>query len=364
MDIKAKLRYAALLSLVLLLSSGVSGLADTTKQVASETGVYYTVKKGDTLWDLSQKFSDDPYTWPDLWSKNGQLANPHLIYPGQKIKLVHRSDLDALGAPDSGHDMAVEETGAVEAAAIEKKEEPRSYYYSKIERVGFMKREPITPHGTVFKLKGTDQLMLGEGDIIYIKATEETPLVIGARYVTYRTFTPRQITARLMDVNRKKLNRIRKEIGTQHYLSGVVEIMGERDGFFIARITDSYRSIKLDDKIMPYKKRSRHIPILDGLESMEGEIITAEEGETTFGQDMVGFINRGTSDGIAKGQTYTVFYYETKKTDDAFSTNGLMVPVNIGKFIVIDVQNETATVLVTDSTQGLSPGDYFTYLKK
>jgi len=363
MDIKAKLRYAAVLSLVFLLSSGVSGLADTTKEIASETGVYYTVKKGDTLWDLSEKFSDDPFTWPDLWSKNGQLANPHMIYPGQKIKLVHRSDLDPYGTTGEGQAMATDDSGAIESAETVKAEKPRLYRYSKIERSGFMRREPVTPHGTVFKLKGTDQLMLGKGDIIYIKSNEETSLVIGARYVTYRTFTPRQITAQLMDINRKELNRIRKEAGTQHYLSGVVEIMGERDGFFIARITASYRSIKLNDKIMPYKKRSHDIPIVEGLESIKGEIITAEEGETTFGQDMVGFINRGLTDGIAKGQTYTVYYYETKDTDDDFGGKGLKVPVNIGKFIVLDTQEETSTILVTDSTQGLSPGDHFTFVK-
>ncbi len=359
MDIKAKLRYAALLSLVLILSSAVSILADTTKEVSSETGVYYTVKKGDTLWGLSQKFSDDPFTWPDLWSKNGQLSNPHLIYPGQKIKLIRRSDIDKYGASGEGQALSVDDSGAMEGSDAVAKTDPKSYYYSKIERAGFMRKEPVRPHGTVFKLKGTDQLMLGSGDIIYIKGDEETPLVIGARYVTYRTFTPRQMTARLLDVNRKKLNRVRDEIGTLHYLSGVVEIVGEKDGFFIARISDSYRSIKLNDKIMPYKKRSRHIPIREGLSSMEGEILIAEEGETTFGQDMVGFINRGTRDGIIKGQVYSVYYYEKKVSDNLIKGKSLMVPVTIGNILVIDTQEQTSTVLVTYSTQGFSPGDYF-----
>ncbi|WP_300667697.1 LysM peptidoglycan-binding domain-containing protein [Desulfoluna sp.] len=363
MDIKAKLRYAAVLSLVLLFSSGVSVLAGTTQEVSSETGVYYTVKKGDTLWDLSQKFSDDPYTWPDLWSKNGQLSNPHLIYPGQKIKLIHRSDLDRFGATGEGQSAAMDDSGAVESIAVTAKEESRRYYYSKIERAGFMKKKPITPHGTVFKLKGTDQLMLGKGDVIYIKSNEETPLVIGARYVTYRTFSPREITSRMMDVNRKKINRVRDEIGTQHYLSGVVEIVGEKDGFFIARITDSYRSVKLNDKIMPYKKRSRYIPLLKGLESIQGEIMVSEEGETTFGQDMVGFINRGDRDGILKGQAYTVYYNEAKESNDLFGGKALSVPVTIGNFIVIDTQEETATVLVTYSTQGISPGDFFKFME-
>jgi LysM repeat protein len=362
MDIKAKLRYAAVLSLVLLFSSAVSILADTTKEVSSETGVYYTVKKGDTLWDLSQQFSDDPFTWPDLWSKNDMLKNPHLIYPGQKIKLIRRSDIDRFGAAGEGEALAVDDSGTMEATATVAKEEPKTYHYSRIERAGFMIKEPIAPHGTVFKLKGADQLMLGTGDTIYIRGNEETPLVIGARYVTYRTFTPKEITAKLLDVNRKKLNRVRNEIGTQHYLSGVVEIVGERNGFFIARITSAYRSIKLNDKIMPYKKRSRDIPIRKGLETMEGEIIVAEEGETTFGQDQTGFINRGTRDGIVKGQVYTGYYYEKKEADDMFGGKGLEVPVNIGRFIVVDTREESSTILATYSTQEFSPGDAFKFV--
>lgn len=359
MDIKAKLRYTAVLTLVLFLSSSVSLLADTTKEVSSETGVYYTVKKGDTLWGLSQKFSDDPFTWPDLWSKNNQLTNPHLIYPGQKIELIRRSDLDRYGSNGEEQALSVDDSGSIESAETIAKDEPRSYYYSKIQRVGFMKKEPTHSHGRVFKLHGTDQLMLGTGEIIYIEGDEENPLVIGARYVTYRTFTPKEITAKLLDVNRKKLRRIRNEIGIQHYLSGVVEIIGEKDGFFTARITDAYRAIKLNDMIMPYKKRSRSIPIRKGLSSIEGEIIVAEEGETTFGQDMTGFINRGTRDGILKGQVYSIFYYEQKMRDNLFKEKSLMIPVNIGNFIVVDTQKETSTILITYSTQGLSPGDHF-----
>jgi hypothetical protein len=42
--------------------------------VETESGIYYTVKKGDTLWDISRRFSNSPYLWPDLWSGNTQIA--------------------------------------------------------------------------------------------------------------------------------------------------------------------------------------------------------------------------------------------------------------------------------------------------
>lgn len=48
----------------------------------------YVVKKGDTLWDISAFFLKDPWRWPKLWGANPQVANPHLIYPGDRLTLV------------------------------------------------------------------------------------------------------------------------------------------------------------------------------------------------------------------------------------------------------------------------------------
>ncbi|MGF1693628.1 LysM peptidoglycan-binding domain-containing protein [Photobacterium kagoshimensis] len=48
----------------------------------------YTVKKGDTLWDISNHFLATPWLWPKLWQANPEIENPHLIYPGDKLYLV------------------------------------------------------------------------------------------------------------------------------------------------------------------------------------------------------------------------------------------------------------------------------------
>ncbi len=77
--------------LVVFISALLSGtVAGQTQKIslAKNAPDSYVVVKGDTLWDISARFLQQPWRWPEVWRMNkAQIRNPHLIYPGQVILL-------------------------------------------------------------------------------------------------------------------------------------------------------------------------------------------------------------------------------------------------------------------------------------
>ena len=69
--------------------------AQTAQLIRPDAPMNYTVKRGDTLWDIAAVFLKDPWFWPEIWQINPQVENPHLIYPGDVLSLAYGANGDA-----------------------------------------------------------------------------------------------------------------------------------------------------------------------------------------------------------------------------------------------------------------------------
>lgn len=316
--------------------------------VESETGFYYTIQKGDTLWDLSKQFSDSPWLWPELWEENDQISNPHWIFPGERIRLYKKSGAQTVIANDSAEPVAVASVSPIEPTTTEKRGGPY-FIFSAIDRVGFIRKPPVAPLGTIFEVQGKKVLM-SEGDVVYVRPSADaapSDLMPGSRYAVYRYMPPTDADDAL------------ETIGTQHYILGVVEVTEKKADMVIAKILKSFRSIKVDDMLMPFNQRSPKIELKPSTPGIEGMIIAGEEHSDLSGEFMVAFIDKGAADNIQVGQQYNVYSQQKRVLTGDEISNKQLPPVDFGTVLVLHTEETTSTVVITDSRAEIHPGERF-----
>jgi len=307
----------------------MQGGLDRNTAAETKNGYYYTVQKGDTLWDLSRRFADSPWVWPELWTENSAgIANPHLIYPGQPIRLTRKAG--ASPQMPAGGDKQL-------PANVH-------YFYSLINQVGFIRRVPVAPQAVIFQkpVKGTN--MISEGNTVYLKPEGHAALETGGLFTVYRTFDP------LYEIDSKEL------IGTQHLLVGIVQVTERQPEYAIGKVVKSYRPILLSDKLMPYSRRNPRILFEKSKEGIDGTIMMSEEHRNMFAEFNTAFIDRGSLHGLKEGQIYSVYYRDENKLGPAKSAQTITIPVNYGELIVLHVEDTNSTVLITDSYKELFAG--------
>lgn len=319
-----------------ILSPMLLSAQENKETVKYEEGFYYTVKKGDTLWDLSARFADSPWLWPQLWSENKQIANPHWIYPGERIRLFHVKGMKTFVQKNGEKNRPIKETEA-------KAKQTAYYRYASINSVGFIRKDPVIPQGAIFAVED-DKQFISAGDVIYIRPKGNANLMPGSKYTIYRTLKP--VSDETMD----------SRVGTQHFFTGVVEITQKAPDFAVGRVVQSYRTIYVNDLLMPYKKRSPRIDLTESKTGLRGKIISAEDQTGIFGDGNIAFINKGRQDGIKTGQSYSIYYQKKERIDPNKNKTVLLPPVVYGAVLVLLTEPTTATVLITRSDQSIHPG--------
>ena len=76
----------------------------------------YVVRKGDTLWDIAARFLQKPWLWPEIWQANPQIANPHLIYPGDVLSLAYLDRVTVAAKPGPRQEAPID---AIPLAQVE-----------------------------------------------------------------------------------------------------------------------------------------------------------------------------------------------------------------------------------------------------
>jgi hypothetical protein len=252
----------------------------------------YVVVKGDTLWDISSMFLRDPWLWPEVWYVNPQIANPHLIYPGDILTLVYVDGKPRLnmsrGYPTVNLSPQIREQDlglaipTIPLNAIKQ----------------FLSRSIIVGEGEleaapyVVRSAG-EHVVSGAGDRVYVRGIKDSSEPF------YDFFAP---GGPYIDPDTDEVLGYKAlYIGT-----GPVEKHGDPATLFLAETT---REVRVGDRLRPAEKTAPvahfkpHSPAAD----TEGRIISVIGGVTEIGQFNVVAINLGTREGMEAGHVFKIF---------------------------------------------------------
>ncbi len=318
----------------------------------------YTVKKGDTLWDISSLFLKDPWYWPEIWNSNPQVENPHLIYPGDVLTLVYIN-----GRPQILVNQAVPAGASANAAPgglRQVKLSPsvrRNALEASIPSIpGDAIRQFITQPRVVSEeelekapyIIGSDDkhLILGEGNRIYVRGE------LDKERVRYTVFRPGK---KLIDPDTEQL------LGYEAVFAGEAHIDTYGDPA-IGRLTKTQREVLIGDRLLPTDKSkisNLYFPKIPD-RKIEGKVASLFDGIFGIAKFQIAVLNRGSRDGVEVGHILASFTKGDVVYDryDQISSRDVQLPnERSGLIMIFRTFDEVSYGLVMESTNVIQVGD-------
>jgi hypothetical protein len=285
-----------IIALVVASASLVPGLASSqatattsVNDLQADAPTQYTVVKGDTLWGISGKFLKEPWKWPEIWQMNReQIKNPHLIYPGDVIRLDRNGSMASLSLLPGG----------IEGNVV--RLQPRTRIESLTTAIPSVPTSAIAPFLTqplVLETAGMEQYPR-------IVATEEERVVVGSGNMAYvnglqaggpvswQIYRPGEA---LTDPDSGEI------LGYQaHYIGDArVKRFGAPS---TVEITKSRQEIDEGDRLIPAREVSipSFVPRAPD-KPIKGTILAVQGGVADISQYSIIAINRGSRDGLEVG---------------------------------------------------------------
>ncbi len=329
--------------------------ANITPQQPRETVIYepehpetYIVQKGDTLWDISSNFLRDPWFWPEIWYKNPQVNNPHLIYPGDELAIIYVGGVKRIQLSRRG------ETGQAVSSGLKiVKLSPRIRAQSidatipsiPIESIRQLLKKPLIIDeeelaNSAYVLDSrNNHLANAINDTLYVRKLD-TKTGNGR----YQIFRP----------NKPLVDTVSGEVLGYEALY-VAEAKLEKGGDPASvRVTSSAREILRDDRVLPIDNSNlqRDFFPRPPKNLVKGRIISLLDGISQLGQYDTVAINLGQRDGITTGNILAINRIGKVIVDRNEEENNFQVKLpdeRIGLLMVIRTYEKMSFALIMEA---------------
>jgi LysM domain len=252
----------------------------------------YVVQRGDTLWDIAGMFLRDPWYWPEIWQVNPQVANPHLIYPGDILSLAYLDD----GRPIINVERG---SGLVDRLSPRVRSEPLEEAISTIpfETLrAFLSRPAILQQSDFATLPyvfaNPEGLLGSAGRDVYVRGTDAAPGAV------FNVVHPGET---LVDPDTGEI------LGYEGIFVGQGRVRASGDPATLY-LTESARETTIGDYLVD-EESVRPVNFLPRppQAQTDGRIISVIDGVSLIGQYQVIVLNRGARDGLEPGHVLSVY---------------------------------------------------------
>ena len=339
----------------------------------------YQIKRGDTLWAISGLYLKRPWRWPELWGMNlQQIRNPHLIFPGQVLRL-NRADGRAWLSLDEG---------AVPTVRLSPRIRTESLAESAIPPIPLGTIGPFLSEALVVQesaLAGAarivaapeNRVLLSQGDRAYARgqygdagAQSGQPLHLGAglprQFRVFRNATPLRdpATGEVLGYEAQYVGKA--ELTRAEGLQGEAGTDGKTVQQIVPAtidITQTKEEIRVGDRLLPEPPRELPVFVPHAPDpAQQGQVVSVYGNAVRFaGQNQVIAINRGARDGLERGHVLALLRdsgVQPDKTDEARPELRLPGERN-GLMMVFRVFERVSYALVLQIADGVKVGDRF-----
>ncbi len=310
-------------------------------EVQTEVPSQYIVQKGDTLWSICQRFFQNPYYWPKLWSFNDAITNPHWIYPGDLIA-THAPGKRPL-SPAARQAQDVLPRMSRNSATL-----PNGLF---LHQNGFVEPNELDSAGTIAGSR-EEKIMLASLDEIYIDMNKKKPLRVKDRYTIYKT-----------------IKTVRRPTGDKAVLGEVVEILGDVEikqitsgGIARAVILEAFGAIERGFRVGPLRRTYKLVDPRVNRFSLDAVVVAALQPSVMLDTQQLAFVDLGRQSGIQvgnrlyairRGDAYPGLLAKTTSTaEDRRYPKEIVAEITI-----VDVRDKTAAGLITRSLREIRVGD-------
>lgn len=305
---------------------------------AADPQMVYVIQKGDTLWGISAKFLNDPNYWPNLWSKNPQVTNPHFIYPGQTVRFVDGKLEIINSTPEAGTQKAA----AAQPATAEVVEEK---LFSVRGNEGWLLEKELEPTGRVIAGQHSN-IILGADDTLFTDIGKVHGGEDGKKYTVLRK-------SKMV-----KHPNSGDDLGYKVFPLGTIQLTHVTELNSRAIVVSSFKEIEPGDLLMPYQDLKRkEISLKMTSRPVKGCIADSATGHETFAAGDTVYLDLGLSDGVEPGNLlYIVRKVNVEKMLVERYVGELPNEV-VGAIVVVEASSKTSTAIIIKSIDAIFKGN-------